>query len=73
MENIVRGLKKKFYLDRDIENRGYALIKHNVHPRGWSIGIKDMFYKDGLREVYWSSTLKNLDAYISRHKQDLLK
>ncbi len=67
MEYIVKGqigkYRKGHHLCEELENLGYVLVKENSHPKGWSLARK----LDTTNVQHWSSSLKRLDNYISRH------
>ena len=75
LENIEYGLisdhKKGYHLSKELENLGYVLVKENNHPRGWTLARSvDQVYP--MRDIHWSSSLKRLDSFISRHLYKLL-
>ena len=55
--------RKGYHLTEELENLGWVLVKENSHPRGWSLARKI----DITNIEHWSSNLKRLDNYISRH------
>ena len=72
MENIQYGLISsqygyKYHLKLEWESLGYVLIKHNSHPKGWSIARKHSVFD----AIHFSSSLKRLDKYISFNKLKL--
>ena len=75
LENIEYGLisdhEKGYHLSKELENLGYVLVKENNHPRGWTLARSvDQVYP--MRDIHWSSSLKRLDSFISRHLSKLL-
>ena len=75
MNNIKYGLisdhKKGYHLSKELENLGYFLVKENSHPRGWTLARSvEQVYP--MRDIHWSSSLKGLDSFISRHLSKLL-
>jgi len=71
VEYIIKGQigknRKGHHLCEELENLGYVLVKENSHPKGWSLARK----LDTTNVQHWSSSLKRLDNYISRHITNL--
>ena len=70
MENIKYGniskFKKGYHLSSELESMGFVLVKENTHPRGWTLA-RSFNQSYPMRDLHWSSSLKRLDKFISRH------
>ncbi len=71
MNYIIKGQISKYrnghYLCDELDNLGWVLVKENSHPRGWSLARKI----DITNVKHWSSSLKRLDSYITRHIHEI--
>ena len=66
--------KKGYILTSDLFLLGFFIVKYNSGPRGWSLNVTDVCepIKGMGKQIHWSSSLKNLDSYITRHKDQLI-
>ena len=62
----IKNNKNGYVLTGELAELGFYLVKHNKHPRGWTLNITQ------LQELHWSSSIKGLDSYITRHKEEII-
>ena len=70
----IKNNRKGYVLTSKLFELGFFIVKYNSGPRGWSLNVTDICepIKDMGKQIHWSSSLKNLDSYITRHKDEII-